>query len=211
MTTEDTALPLCACGCGEQVATPGAKWKRGHFHRGEQSHLEPLPGPDDDIDLSEEIDLGEPPEQGPPWYGPGGPPVEDVLPPDAPPADLKDAKRPPRRAPKVTATLRKDISAKISLGLEIPGRVWAARDPYCGGTFVQQRPAIADALTDIVCDSPDLVEWFAGPAGGFMKYLTLAAALQPVAVVVYGHHVAHTIGSEDQGQGQQQDMSRYAA
>lgn len=210
MTSQNTDLPLCACGCGERVATPGATWKRGHFRRGE--HLAPLPGPDDDIDL-DEIDLGEPPElpgQEPasPWPGTG----DEEIPPDAPPADLKDAKGGPRkRGPRVTATVRKDINAKISFGLEIPGQVWAARDPWCGGTFIVQRPAIADALTDIVCDSQDLVEWFTGPAGGFMKWFKLLAALQPVAVTVYGHHVAHTIGGEELERPRERDMSRYAA
>ena len=85
------------------------------------------------------------------------------------------------------------------------------RDPWCGTAFVHQRPAIAEALTDIVCDSADLVEWFTGPAGGFMKYLTLAAALQPVAVTIYGHHVAHTIGIGTEAEQKPQDMSRYAA
>ena len=210
-------MPLCACGCGEPVATPGAKWKRGHFHRGEGGHLRPLPGPDDDIDLDEEIDLGEPPElpgaPGPVWDGEPWPPEDfEQIPPDVPPADLKDQSGKQRRrgAPRVTATIRKDINAKISLGLELPGRIWQARDPWCGSAFIHQRATIADALTDIVCDSADLVDWFTGPAGGFMKYLKLAAALQPVTVVVYGHHVAHTVG-EEQEQAQQPDMSRYAA
>lgn len=217
MTTQDTALHECACGCGEPVS-PGATWKRGHFHRGVGggANLRPLPGPEDDIDLEEEFDLGEPPELPgqPPWDGNGGgPDWTDEIPPDEPPADLGQPKSGPRKRgqPKVTTGIRKDINAKISLGLELPGRIWQARDPWCGGAFIHQRPAIADALTDIVCDSADLVEWFTGPASGFMKYLKLAAALQPVAVVVYGHHVAHTIGEDEQGQPQERDMSRYAA
>lgn len=209
-------MPLCACGCAQPVATPGAKWKRGHFHRGEApTRLRPLPDTEDEAmaELDEEIDLGEPPElPGQPWDGNGGGPEDfGEIPPDALPADLGDSGKQRRRgAPRVTATIRKDINAKISLGLELPGRIWQARDPWCGGAFIHQRPAIADALTDIVCDSADLVDWFTGPAGGFMKYLKLAAALQPVAVVVYGHHVTHTIG-EKQGQREQPDMSRYAA
>jgi hypothetical protein len=125
----------------------------------------------------------------------------------------KTAKEAPRggRAPsaaKITAAIHKDIHAKISVGLEIPGRVWQARDPLCGGTFVEQRPAIADALTGIVCDSPDLVAWFTGPGGKFMKWLDLMMAVAPVAMVVGAHHVFHTVDDVD---AQQPDYGQYAA
>ena len=209
MTSQATEVTYCACGCGTEIGA-GSTWARGHFQRGRGggADLGPLPGPEDEIDLDDIF--GEMPP-GPPEPPLPGPVDDGSLPPDEPPAPIPgDRPRGRTGAAKVTATVRKDIGAKISLALELPGRVWAARDPYCGGTFVAQRPAIADALTDIVCDSADLVEWFTGPAGGFMKYLKLAAALQPVAVVVYGHHVAHTIGGETE-QAQQQDMSRYAA
>jgi hypothetical protein len=168
----------------------------------------PLPGPDDDIDLDAMFGELPPGPPGPPVVDDGGP-----LAPDEPPAPIPPGPERKGRtgAAKVTATVRKDIYAKISLGLELPGRVWAARDPYCGGAFVVQRPAIADALADIVCDSADLVAWFTGPAGGFMKYLKLAAALQPVAVTVYGHHIAHAIGAENGQAEGQPDLSRYVA
>jgi len=120
---------------------------------------------------------------------------------DEPPAHTRRDWRRDRPAPasrprsiRVTAGVRADISAKIALPLEIAGRILEARDPFCGGAFVAQRPEISDALTDIVCDSADLVAFFTGPAGGFMKYMNLAAALWPVLEVMAAHHVYHTIG-----------------
>lgn len=114
------------------------------------------------------------------------------------------------RPGRVTAAVRGDITAKISFALEIPGRVWQARDPACGGTFIEQRPAIADALTDIVCQSPDLIAWFAGSGGQFMLWLNLAAACWPVATVVMAHHVYHTL-EEAPADAQQPDYGQYAA
>ena len=115
-----------------------------------------------------------------------------------------------RRPGRITAGIRTDINAKISLALEIPGRVWQARDPVCGGTFVEQRPAIADALTEIVCGSPDLVAWFAGQGGQFMLWFNLAMACWPVVTVGMAHHVYHTIGEEPED-ATQPDYGSYAA
>jgi hypothetical protein len=114
-------------------------------------------GPHDDIGTLEPdpdpAAAAPPPEPDPVLdYEPG-----PVLP-DPPPAHGrrewrkgKGGPRPPRAKPsKVTAGIRNDIDAKISFALEIPARVWEARDPVCGGTFVEQRPEISAALTEIV-------------------------------------------------------------
>jgi len=125
--------------------------------------------------------------------------------------------RVPRKTPfrprkiAVSATLRADINAKISMPLEIGGQIWAARDPLCGGRFLDQRPAIADAFTDIVCDSADLVAFFTGPGGQFMKYLNLGAALWPVIEVAAAHHVYHTIAVEAPVGDAEAMTGRYAA
>jgi hypothetical protein len=76
--------------------------------------------------------------------------------------------------------------------------------------FLEQRPDIAEALTDIVCDSADLVAFFTGPGGTFMKYLNLGAALWPVAEVVAAHHVYHSVELE-QDPLQPQQQGQYAA
>ena len=112
-------------------------------------------------------------------------------------------------AVRLTGKVRNDINSKISLVLEVPGRVWAAKDPLCGGTFVEQRPEIADALTEIVCGSPDLVAWFSGSGGQFMLWLNLLMAVAPVGQVVAAHHVYHSV--EDVADAQQPDYQSYAA
>jgi hypothetical protein len=190
-----------------------------------------LPGPDDDLDSWDDMGMAIPDPFSEPQREPepsGGPQRYEAIPedagaadvsPDGPPGhaskewrkqqDKRGGGQAPRRG-KVTASIRGDIGAKISFALEIPGQLWKARDPICGGTFVEQRPEIAEALTDIVCDSPDLIAFFAGPGGAFMKYLKLAAACWPVATVAMAHHVYHSI-EEQPVDAQQPDYANYAA
>ena len=209
---------------GEQVNTKGAlparlvaKYNDAHGLGGPR----PLPRPDELDDEPPEqfgptIDVG---DDSPQDQAPGGPGPAPVLPgpgPDEPPKhagrDWQQGGRRKQRggksAPKITVGLRGDIAAKISLMLEVPGQVWAVRDPVCGGTFVNQRPDIAAALTDIVCESADLVAFFTGPAGGFMRWLNLAVACYPVASVVMAHHVYHSI---EAGEVEQPNYEQYAA
>lgn len=225
MSTPATELHPCQCGDPDCHELTAKKYARGHWAKAEKfRNPQPplLPGPDDDLDLGI-IDLGGP---GEPMAGPGrddppGPPpepsAEDDLEPDPPPVHLHGAKprapRPGKAATvKVTPAIRRDINAKLQLMLFVPGKVWETRDPWCGGVFVQQLPETTDALTDIICDSPDLVAFFTGPAGGFMKYMKLILALQPVGVMAWSHHIAHTVGGPAaNGQGPVPDMADYAA
>jgi hypothetical protein len=110
-----------------------------------------------------------------------------------------DGKDTRRRAPRVNLPQRRDIKAKLSLLLMPPAVMFRRADPYCGAELYDQIPEIADALTDIVCDSADLVEFFTASAG-YMKWLKLASALAPVGQVAWGHHFTHSIGQE-QGDG----------
>lgn len=241
MTRPSTDLNLCACGCGEKTK---GQWARGHHSRGTGGydagrHLTPLPDPPagGDPEDAGDLDPEETPDGGWPdgWpegrqdFGargrhaaPGPPPSDDdtggpevSLPPDPPPGQLRDT-RPRGAHAKVTAAVRKDIEAKVGIMLEVPGRVWEARDPLCGGTFVEQLPATRAAFASLVCDSPDMVAWFTGVGGGFMKWLDVLIALQPVGLVMWGHHVAHTIetpGEHDDQAGEPQlhDGQAYAA
>jgi hypothetical protein len=214
MTSQATPSPnVCACGCGT-VITHGATWARGHFHRGVGTHA-PLRAPNETLELSGQGDEFPPglDDLGPDPFGPV--PADDgqadELGPDPGPADLR-GDRAARGPVKVTNALRRDINAKLSFALEIPGQIWRARDPFCGERFVEQRPAIASALTDIVCQSADLIEFMTGPAGGFMVYLSLGAACWPVVEMMIAHHVTHAVGQRDgQAAAPAPDLSRYAA
>jgi hypothetical protein len=185
--------------------------------------LAEIDGADEVEDLGEipfPPEAGTPPAGGPPAAESPGPPAPDPGADEGPGHARKDWRKQQQsgRAPKgggravrVTVSIRADISAKISMPLEIGGQIWAARDPLCGGRFLDQRPAIADAFTDIVCDSADLVAFFTGPGGAFMKYLNLGAALWPVAEMVAAHHVYHTTGVEAAESHTEPGTGRYAA
>lgn len=209
---------VCLCGCGTPV---NSKWVRGHASRGEGGYtgdpVRPrgLPGPDDPVwdDDADMVDVGElvPDEPDASISVPGSAPAPDDAPvidagpasPDPPPAHGKREWRKqdkpraaPRKAARVTVGIRNDIDAKIRFALQVPGAIWQARDPLCGGVFVQQIPDTAEAFTDIVCDSPDLIAFFTGPGGSFMKFLKVGAALMPVVQVVAAHHVYHSVELE---------------
>jgi hypothetical protein len=161
----------------------------------------PGPGGDEDQDDGDGIPVIDPP--GPadlprddytPRHGPGF--QETELPPDPPPAAPRDIPAPRGKHARVTSAVRRDVEAKFGLMLEIPGRVWAVRDPWCGGAFLQQVPDIRSAGVELICQSPDLVAWFTGTGGGFMLWLNLVTALQPVALTAWAHHVTHAIGAD---------------
>lgn len=214
-------LNRCACGCGELVA---GQWKRGHSSRGVGGYVAPLGDGEEDLPPvpfgAEVIDVGDLP--GPRDQGGAQestpqepPPGEDEPPGHARREWQRRTERPPRARSggkpfRVTQAIRGDIDAKISFALEIPGRVWQARDPVCGSVFVDQRPEIASALTEIVCQSSDLVAWFSGGGGQFMLWLNVMAAVWPVVTVAMAHHVYHSIAEEQVTQ-QQPDYGRFAA
>lgn len=190
----------------------GRQWKRGHAARGvggynraeDPGQVLPSPGFDDDPGADEDVDLGDiypadiPDEPIPADRGraPFFPDLSEVIadPRPAPVGKSGGAGRARGRATaKVAKATRDDIEGKLGLMLEIPGRIWEARDPLCGGAFVAQAPAIRAAALELVLLSPDLVAWFTGVGGGFMLWLNLLMACQPVAVMVWAHHIAHSV------------------
>lgn len=187
--------------------------------------LEPIPGPDSDELEPDELEDG---------FGDDGTMPDELLledeledepasstraasePANPLPGFLRDGKPRKSKVPppkiRVTAAIRKDVEAKIRFALMPTARLFAMRDPVCGSVAVEQEPEISSAFAEIVCDSPDLVAWFTGPAGGFMKYLRLIMAVQPVLMIGWAHHIAHAvIEPEAMANGQQPDYSAYSA
>ena len=218
---------LCLCGCGQDVGE-GRAWKRGHAargkggYRGETPRPRPVPPPDDPvwdeedagiIDVDPEPPLGVRDDVAAPGdadSSPGEPPAQD-----APPAHSTRAwhkrrtSKPAARPVRITAAVRGDITGQLGFLLTAPGSVWAARDPLCGGAFLEQVPAIADALTDWIVESPSLLAIFTGPAGSFAaKAVKTTIALAPVFTTVTAHHVYHSIEYDPDAAA---EMAQYAA
>lgn len=223
-TTADPALKPCQCGdpgCDKMVK---GTYARGHYAKMARNTLARLPGPDDDPDEADDPDAPGPGSNGhlsqadldvlADSMQDNADEPEPEIPADRPAGRLKEPRGKTSAAKtriRVTAAVKRDVHAKIRFGLVPAGRVWQARDPVCGGTFLMQEPEISTALADIVCDSPDLLAWFTGPAGGFMKYFNLIMALQPVALTMWAHHIAH-LGDQGEMDGQQPpQMPAYAA
>ena len=108
-----------------------------------------------------------------------------------------------------TLAVKKDIRAKLAFMLGLPAGMWAMSDPICGGAFAADVPGLADALVEIICDSPDLVTWFTS-GGNYMKWLTAVTAVQGTGVAIWQHHVAHSVGATHDA-GIRYDPGRYPA
>lgn len=205
----------CACDpwCGEHVRE-GSTWKRGHFLRNKNNPAAPLPGPNDgDLDAGEVGDpLAYTNEPGTAfdddWLADQSEPPDDPEPGHVDTGKAKRSRRGKDKGPsqpvepiKVTAAVRKDVAAKIRFITKPVAELWNMRDPVCGGITVQQEPEISAAMADIVCDSPDLLAFFTGPAGGFMKYVRLMMAAQPVAIAWWAHRQVHAEIAQARAQG----------
>ncbi len=211
------AIRAWAAGNGFEIASTGRIPGRvRQAYEAAHGGPAPIPGPDDDVDLGE-IDLGDewpedglPPRQAPP-SGQWEQPELEEIPAAPPPGKLSPASgKGKAKGKRPTMAVQQDIAAKVGIMLTIPGTVWRARDPLCGGVFMDQEPEIASALTDLIMDSPDLVEWFTGTGGNFMKFFRLAAACMPVGSMIWAHHVVHSI-EPPPADAQQPDYAQYAA
>ena len=117
-----------------------------------------------------------------------------------------------RKPVRVTAAVKADVTAKVRIVTKSSAEIWAMRDPFCGPVAIGQEPAIADALVDLICDSPDLLAFFAGAGGAYMRYFKLFMACLPVIQVAWVHHIAHQPGQPDgQAPVQQPVYANFAA
>lgn len=95
-------------------------------------------------------------------------------------------KPPPVR---VSKAVQADIEGKLALMLAVPVGAWEIADPYCGGAAAEAAPATIKALVPIICQSPGAIAFFTRSAT-WMLYLALLAALRPVGMAVYRHHLS---------------------
>lgn len=90
--------------------------------------------------------------------------------------------------------MRNDVRALIALVYSLPADSLATIDPYCFGPLQDEPTAVGvvDSLTEIVMGSPKIATWVTS-ATGLMPWIKLGAALKPVAVNAWRHHVTHSV------------------
>ena len=219
MANDTAAIRAWAQANGYEISDRGriAREIRDAYNR---ATLAPLPADGDEFEIIDGDDVGLPPLAEPPAPEPGPAPWweqdTEAAPEPGPvipdPAPAKIGRRGGGKSSgrKPTAAVAQDIRAKVGMMVDVPARLWAVRDPVCGVMAVQQSAAMADAWTAIVLDSPELVAWFSGPAGGFMKWVDVIMATYPVAMTVYAHHIARTVETPANGEAPRADR-QYAA
>lgn len=140
----------------------------------------------------------------------------DELPADPAPSrrSRKGRRTAARSATRVKATRGEENQVRDALTMLYTLPAWGLqmRDPHCGGALMAQRDDIIKALTPIVCRNPAMLAWFTAANAPWMDVLALLQALLPVGQAVWGHHVTHTAGGDEQaGGGGLVDLSRYTA
>lgn len=126
---------------------------------------------------------------------------------DAPDDELPEDPKPSRKAPKfslpsssgkATPAEKRQVKDALSLIVKVPAGIVSMRDPYCGGALNDQADAIVKSLVPIVCRNPAMLRWFTAANAPWLDILAVITAFAPVVSTIYGHHVKHTIGGEDQ-------------
>lgn len=139
----------------------------------------------------------------------------DELPPDPQPSrrTAKGRRRTARAAsPRKASKAEQDqVRDALTMLYTLPAWGLQLRDAHCGGALMDQRDAIIDALTPIVCRNPAMLAFFTAANAPWMDYLALFQALLPVGQAVWGHHVTRTVGRDESAGGVPVDLSAYAA
>lgn len=115
----------------------------------------------------------------------------------APAWQSKTAPRAPRSkpsAPKVTAKVKGDMSAAVGMMMMVTGPALMAKDPYCGGAFLDNSQKITDAVIPLLCRSHTVVAFFSDSSeNGWLLWFNLAIALSPVAMAIGKHHIIKSV------------------
>lgn len=145
---------------------------------------------------------------------------DEILEPDPQPSRLLEkptskktprAKKTPAAPVKVTAAKKREIKDFLVLMITMPAATVSMKDPHCGGAFVDNAEAIADALVPLICRNPAMLAWFTSGTGMF-DYFVLLQALQPVATTIWQHHVTKSIDhNHNHGEDQYDDISQFRA
>lgn len=117
--------------------------------------------------------------------------------------------RPPVR---ITAAVRRDIEGKLAFWGSVGVDMWALVDPYCADAAASCLAKSARTATPLICQSPQLVEFFTR-ASGFMLWTEFLLSLKPLLVAFAAHHVTKSVRHPDAGElaGDPADWSAYSA
>lgn len=99
-----------------------------------------------------------------------------------------------RKAVRVTARTKQDMTAAVGMVFAITGPAVMRIDPYCGAVVTEQMQDIANAVVPLLCQSETVVRFFTSDGkGSFMLWFALAVALWPVGTAVVQHHLTKSV------------------
>lgn len=128
----------------------------------------------------------------------------EILEPD--PKPKRRGKMTAASAPKVTAAVKKQVRETLNDLVDLPISLWELRDPHCAGAARNQQEEIVNAFLAFVIKRPT---WVAGLTGldESLDVVRLIRAVYPVVMAILAHHIAKTVGQEEEDV----DLSGFAA
>lgn len=134
--------------------------------------------------------------------------IDDILPPDPPPARRAKAPKAAKAAPpKITAGMKRQVTDSVKLLLLVPAGTWAIRDEHCGTIALSIVDEVTDAAVPIICRNPKMIEFFT-EGTAWLEWLRLATALAPLGRAVWSHHIVGTVADPED---EVMDYAQYAA
>ena len=87
------------------------------------------------------------------------------------------------------AGIQKELTAELTMFLQLGSAPLMMRDPVCAGAVALNAETIASAMAGILIDHERAIK-FLQSGGSMMKYIKLLMALSPVLQTVREHHFA---------------------
>jgi hypothetical protein len=131
-------------------------------------------------------------------------PADDAVPKlegDAP--EVKPDPKPGGRRKPVTSKKRAPqaqvnaFADELEVIMKVGAGAWTLRDAHCGPVANQQAREIAEQVADIFATNAAVMHWF-DEAVGISGWIKLGKAVAPIAAAVYAHHIAKSVGREEE-------------
>lgn len=144
-------------------------------------------------------------------------PADDAVPKldgDAP--EVKPDPKPGGRRKPVTSKKRAPqaqvnaFADELEVLQKVLAGAWTIRDPHCGPIWNQQAREIAEEVADIFATNATVMHWFE-EAVGISGWIKLCKAVAPIFAAVYAHHIAKSVGrDEEETHGHSDPLGQFA-
>lgn len=119
---------------------------------------------------------------------------EPEVKPDPKPGGRRKPATSKKRAPQTQVNA---VATELEALMKLLSGAWTLRDPHCGPVLNQQAHDIAVEVSELLATNATVMRWFE-EAVGISGWVSLCKALTPVFAVVYAHHIAKSVGRDEE-------------